>query len=1031
VSTTGGLIGRDEVLAVLGASFEQAASGQGHLVLIGGEAGIGKTAVAVAAADRAAATGALVLWGRCSETEGMPAFWPWAQVVRAVADAGTRPPEVLDALGWARSASDEPADVAASGSTASRARFRLFEAMAGFLAAVAGSRPVVVVVEDLHWADPDSLALADFSARHLVGQRVLLVGTYRDEEATEPLRHLAGSASLIPLGGLPPADVCELMARLLGRAPGEEEARRMWDRTAGNPLFVRELTRLATARGATGGTGLAAPGADSVRAVIERRLARLPQDCVHTLAAASLDAPVLRPSFLQRAVGVDVGAHLEQAVVAGVLVRAGSELRFAHDLFREVLADGLTAHARAGLHLRLVRALEEQHAAGGVAHPAELAAHYCAVAVTNADPALRSAAVRHSRAAAADAAARLAFADATAHLERALPLADTDSAERADVLLALAEARRKAGRLARARATYLDAAALAQAGGDYARLARAAFGLHTVGAKTGPSAEREQAIALLQQAADAPGLTGDLAALINAALARDLHHSLDASRTRQARQLAHHAVTLARGSGDRWALAHCLIAAHDVGWWPGSARERLIVLDELLALARQLPSAELTAQARLLRATALLELGDPAAHAELDLFCRESEQLGDAAARWDAQSRRAAAALLTGRLDEAGTLIGAAGQAAEDMGSADGVWIHDIQRWELARFQAGRGSYQRWHPGAEPPVETWPPWLALQAAEAGDLERAAAVMAGFPMGQSDGPGATTGYDLWFPSIAAEAAARCGTSDQRTRLYQRLSPLAGTQVVCGAAVAYAGAVDHYLGLLAASLGELSAAAAHLTAAAVQHHRLGATAWAQLSAQEQARLGQATPAAAAANRFQRDGAVWHITYHGKTIRMPDAKGLRDIATLLARPREPVPSTQLAGLVAPPGADPVLDNRARAAYQARLAELDQDIDDATADNDPERAARAAAERDSLVSELTRALGLGGRSRRLGDDTDRARKAVTARIGHAIDRLQRYHPDLAAHLRASIRTGTACSYQPAQPIDWNLLTTRWHRNG
>ena len=520
-----------------------------------------------------------------------------------------------------------------------------------------------------------------------------------------------------------------------------------------------------------------------------------------------------------------------------MLVRTENGLRFAHDLFREVLAAGLTADARAALHLSLARVLEEQAAAGGLAYPAELAAHYCAVTLTRPDPAVRSAAVRHSRAAAAAAAARLAFADAVGHLERVLPLLDTDAATRLDVLLELGEARRKAGLLALARATYLDGAALARAEADDPRLARAALGLHAVGAKTGPSAEREQTIRLLQQAAGTSGLTPDLTALVNAALARDLHHSLDASRTPRARQLAQHAVSLARGSRDRWTLAHCLIAAHDVCWRPGSARERLTVLDELLALARQLHSADLTAQARLLRATALLELGDPAAHAELDLFCRESEQLGDAAARWDAQSRRAAAALLVGQLEEAGALIGAAGRAAQDMGSADAVLIHDIQRWELARFQAGRGSYRRRRPDAEPPVETWPPWRALLAADGGELERATAVMAGFPVEQSDGPGATAGYDLWFPSIAAEAAARCGTSAQRRQLYERLLPLAGTHVVCGATVAYSGAVDHYLGLLAASLGEHSAAADHLTAAVAQHHQLGASAWAQLSALEQ--------------------------------------------------------------------------------------------------------------------------------------------------------------------------------------------------
>ena len=116
----------------------------------------------------------------------------------------------------------------------------------------------------------------------------------------------------------------------------------------------------------------------------------------------------------------------------------------------------------------------------------------------------------------------------------------------------------------------------------------------------------------------------------------------------------------------------------------------------------------------------------------------------------------------------------------------------------------------------------------------------------------------------------------------------------------------------------------------------------------------------------NVVRRDGAVWHITYHGKAIRMPDAKGLRDIATLLARPGEPVPAAQLAGLV------------------------------------------------------------GGRSRRLGDDSERARKAVTARIHHAIGRLRHYHPDQAAHLRAAIRTGTACTYQPAEPVDWDGLRPR-----
>src|SRR5262249_3402637 len=153
------------------------------------------------------------------------------------------------------------------------------------------------------------------------------------------------------------------------------------------------------------------------------------------------------------------------------------------------------------------------------------------------------------------------------------------------------------------------------------------------------------------------------------------------------------------------------------------------------------------------------------------------------------------------------------------------------------------------------------------------------------------------------------------------------------------VAYAGAVDHYLGLLASSLGESAAAAAHLTAAIALHHQIGASAWAQLSERERARLGATVTAPSAANRFQRDGAVWHITYRGKAIQVPDAKGLHDIAALLARPGDPVRAAQLAGLVAPAGADPVLDDQARAAYKARLTQLDEDIDDANAGHDLER--------------------------------------------------------------------------------------------
>ena len=138
------------------------------------------------------------------------------------------------------------------------------------------------------------------------------------------------------------------------------------------------------------------------------------------------------------------------------------------------------------------------------------------------------------------------------------------------------------------------------------------------------------------------------------------------------------------------------------------------------------------------------------------------------------------------------------------------------------------------------------------------------------------------------------------------------------------------------------------------------------------------------------------------------------------LLARPGQPVPATDLAGTVAPSRGQPALDPLALATYRARLRDLDDDIAEAEANNDPARATRSRLERDALIAELTRSVGRGGRPRRLGDDTEKARKTVTARIHRALRVLDTHHPALAAHLRAALRTGTTCSYQPAQPVDW-----------
>ncbi len=229
---------------------------------------------------------------------------------------------------------------------------------------------------------------------------------------------------------------------------------------------------------------------------------------------------------------------------------------------------------------------------------------------------------------------------------------------------------------------------------------------------------------------------------------------------------------------------------------------------------------------------------------------------------------------------------------------------------------------------------------------------------------------------------------------------------------GGCASYSGAVDHHLGRLAAALGWPADAATHLRAAVAMHERLGVEAWVALS---RVALDALTGPEFA---LHADGAVWTVVYGGVRAHLPDVKGLHDIATLLAAPGRPVLVFTLLGRDAPAtGADPVLDDQARRAYRNRLATLDAVIDHATSARERDR---AEIERDAVVGELTAATGLGGRRRRLGDETERARKTVTARIRDALDRIEQRHPALGEHLRTTVSTGTSCVYDPHRPVGW-----------
>ncbi len=1042
---TGGLVGRDALLGAAAPAVEAAIAGSGGLLLLAGEPGIGKTALLGVLAARVERHGGRVLRGTCWAGGGAPAYWPWTQVLREPAADGVP-------LGAARRLlGADPAEPSGTGAAdAAAARFRLFDAVATALARLADRRPVAVVLDDLQWADEPSLRLVEFVVRQAAGTRLLVLGAYRDDEASRPVRALAGLGRLLPVGGVGQADVPGLMAAAAGPAaggrPGPVLTERVWRLSGGNPLLVGELARLLLARGGWSGPDRGdVPIPGTVRDTLDRRIARLAPDCATVLAVAALAGPVVRPDLVDAVLGrpgatADV---LAEAVASRVLLADGDGHRFAHDLFREALAAALPAARRRELHLALGRALERRRAAGGAA---ERAAHFLAAGAAGAD-----AAVRHSAAAAREATARLGHEDACRHLRAALEalelLEDPGGARRTGLVLDLADAADRCGRAEEARSGFREAAGLARRAGDPAALARAAIGLHGLGNRSG--AASGEVVALLRAAATAlgaaeaveavpaPAATGDpaqgagpgaaddsapdraagfaaLRAGVLAALSRELRHSAYGSPAGPALAAAKEAVAVAEAVREPSVLAVALLALHDARWEPGTARTRLEILTRVDAAAERSGDRELRTLARQLRATAALELGEAWAQGELAAYAVWADELGHARGHWFATTRRATLALLAGRVDESAELAARGLELGRRIGQPDALGAFGTLTASLGLL--GRAPAELDVSALEDdPLQPVVPMLrAWVLAASGRTDEARAAFAGFAADV-----VPVKHDLEMQAILAATAAAAGSTRQREDAYRLLLPHAGTHVVVGGCAAYSGAVDHHLGSLAAALGRPDDAATHLAAAVGMYERLGVEAWAA-----RARAALRDARARPVNLLRNDGAVWTLAYDGVTAHVPDVKGLHDLAVLVAAPGRPVHVFALLGRAEPPtGADPVLDDRALAAYRARLAELDAVLDAAT---DAAEHDAAAAERAVLVKELTAAVGLGGRPRRLGDETERARKTVSARIRDALRRIDGAHPALGAHLHAAVGTGVSCVYAPAEPTSWSVRPTR-----
>jgi DNA-binding SARP family transcriptional activator len=792
------LVGRRAELAQLQAVAGQVGSGRAAVVVLQGEAGIGKTRLAEAAAEAGRVAGWSVAWSRCADDTGAPALWPWTQVLEQLGqDELTLGPQVAD---------DDP----------DAARFRLFQDLRTRLRTAAAAAPVLVVLDDLQGADTTSVQLLGLLARHLPRAPVLLVVTARTvgeqlpEAVTDCLARLARepSATCLELSGLDADDVAALLDAQLG-SPGDRSlASAVRDRTGGNPFFVVELSRWMV--GAHDLHLDHAPVPPSVGEVLRTRVGRLPSATREVLELCAVAGREVTLDLLEaaRLPAEEALGALDSAVAVGLVVEGTRpwSWRFAHALVQEVLVADLPALRRARLHARLGEALERRIATTTDDALVERLAHHFVEALPVTGPAP---ARMYSTAAARTARARLAHGEAAVHTRRALELVDPaepDAARtRHDLLTALGNDLLRSGSRTEARDVIAQAITVARQLDDRACLAQAAavWGSVTVWNWRPHGVVDDDMVALLEDLLADGAVDDRTTAQLLGTLGVELAFSPDDRGVRAARQ----AIGIARRIGDPELLGRALNNFCLAVWGrPGAAELRLAAADESLGMVGSGLPRWTEFVARLHRAAIRLHLTDLAGF-EAD----------------HAEARRLAVSLSGPEvrphvLWQAGGLAWLRGNAerAEELTTE----AYELYRRVTPHARHAYAAHQFTLRRADGRLDEIIPLLVETGDEGSPLLQEMAVLAAAESGDLGGArrlrarwGRTLIRD-WASDVAvllqAESALRLGDEPEWASAMEALLPHRGRQAVLGTPALSLGAYDELLGRIAERRGDLPAA-----------------------------------------------------------------------------------------------------------------------------------------------------------------------------------------------------------------------------
>ncbi|MEU3918065.1 BTAD domain-containing putative transcriptional regulator [Streptomyces sp. NPDC029004] len=456
-------VGRESELALLTATAARARTNGPGIALVTGEAGLGKSALLARLGDRLRSDGWLVALGANTDAEGAPPAWAWGEALRSVADAVPPPAESAGVLAPLLSSPATPSASPDAGEDAAAGRFRLHRAVRQWIAAAAREQPVAVMLDDLHWADAETLALLAGLAGLPAGTAVLMVAAYRPDEIDARLTDTLGvlarkSPQRVPLRGLPESAVAEVIEAVCEPPVDAETVAALAERTGGNPFYVRESARLLGSEGALVALSDVPEG---VRDVLRRRLGRLPEAAVSVLRLAAVAGREASVDVLVRAADTGEDAvldALESGVVAGLLTEpAPGRVRFVHALVRDTLLADLSRLRSTRMHGRIAASLERI----GSGDVSALAHHYAraasaATATRAVDYCVRAAALAERRY--AHDAAVVLLGEALECFERVPSGQEGDrDAERIELLGRLLRAQVRAGAIMAARVTRRQA----------------------------------------------------------------------------------------------------------------------------------------------------------------------------------------------------------------------------------------------------------------------------------------------------------------------------------------------------------------------------------------------------------------------------------------------------------------------------------------------------------------------------------------------------------------------------------------------